>query len=112
LPVHLHQDYLQRPRRRSLLVVGQSGKIEWDLANGSFVHYGPDGAVVERHDFSDHPRNRTYLDELSHFLDAVAGRARAEVGITAAADSLRIALSILESQASGEPVRLQWARAA
>ena len=30
-PVHLHQDYLQRPARRGCEIIGDSGKIETDL---------------------------------------------------------------------------------
>lgn len=104
LPAHLEQDYVQRPRRRFCSVVGERGKIDWDLGKGTLVRYGERGELCESHDFADYPRNQPYLDELAHFLDCVERREAPRVTLRDAMGSLGVALALLESQLTGVPV--------
>jgi predicted dehydrogenase len=67
----IHLDYLQKPARRSLVIIGEKGKIEWD--------YFADFAEV--HFYSGHRRvfhlplgfdaNMMYRDEVAHFIRAI-----------------------------------------
>ena len=103
LPVRLHQDYLQRPGRRALSLIGQTGKIEWNVSDATLEWHGPKGELVERRDYTDFPRNRLFLDELSHFLECVRTGARPDIPLEDGAASLSIALALRESQATGLP---------
>ncbi len=106
LPVRLHQDFVQRPPERRLLVVGERGKLEWSLSGRSLELYGAAGELVERQDYGDFPRNRLFEDELGHFLDCVEHGATPMVDLASGAESLAVALAILESQQSGVPVSI------
>ena len=73
LPVHLQQDYLQRPVSRSCEVLGSRGKVLMDLPSTSVTRY--DGEAGRRQpDLADWNRNEAYQDELRHFLDCVQTR--------------------------------------
>ena len=103
LPIALHQDYLSRPKRRGASFAGDRGRIDWRLDDGTLTLWGTDGNVVEKHDDSAHPRNQLFLDELSEFLTAVRTRRPAGVSLDEGVASLRIALALRASQASGKP---------
>lgn len=47
LPVHLQQDYLQRPPSRSCEVIGDRGKAIMDLSSLSVTRYDQDGKLAE-----------------------------------------------------------------
>ncbi len=106
LPVRLHQDFVQRPAERRLAIVGERGKLEWSLSARNLRRFGPEGELCESHDYSALPRNRLFEAELSHFLDCVERGESPNVSLRSGAQSLAVALSILESQQSGMPVNV------
>jgi len=106
LPVRLHQDFLQRPPERRLVIVGERGKLEWSLSARNLRRFGAEGELCESHDYSELPRNRLFEAELSHFLACVERGESPNVSLQAGAQSLAVALSILESQQSGMPVNV------
>ena len=103
-PVHILQDFIQRPPRRLFQVVGEDGKVDWDLRAATLVLYGRDGDVLESHEFGGLPRNALFEDELRRFLAAVDGKGQVDCSLREGAGSLLMATAILDSQASGQPV--------
>lgn len=110
VPVHVHQDYFQRPKKRELCVVGTRGKLEWSLSEQTLTWWDAEGRVSQHVDYSDFERNQMFVDELTHFLECVDKKASPEVSLRQGADSLRIAAAILESQRTGSPVELDGRR--
>ncbi len=106
LPVRLHQDFVQRPGERRFVLVGDAGKLEWSLSGRSLRRWSATGELCETQDYADLPRNRLFEAELLHFLDCVERDEAPNVSLSAGAESLAVALSILESQASGMPVNV------
>lgn len=106
VPVHLHQDYLQRPPARSCKVVGERGTIVADFAALTVeVVDGATGAA-EAWGFEDFERNRMFLDQLRHFLACVRGEQQPLVPVREGAQSLRMALAARESIETGRTVQL------
>jgi predicted dehydrogenase len=106
LPVRLHQDFVQRPAERRFVLVGEGGKLEWCLTGKSLRRWSATGELVESLDFGELPRNKLFQDELEHFLACVEHGQPPNVSLAAGAESLAVALAILESQASGMPVNV------
>jgi predicted dehydrogenase len=106
LPVRLHQDFVQRPGERRLIIVGDQGKLEWSLSERSLRRFSAAGQLDEQHSYAEFPRNRMFEDELSHFLACVEQGQSPHVSLAAGAESLAVALGILESQRSGMPVSI------
>lgn len=106
IPVHLHQDYLQRPPTRTCKVVGDAGKVVLDFMGLSLTHYGKDGAVVAHSDFSGFERNRLFMDQTRHFLECVGTASEPCVTLRSGAQSLRMALAARQSMETGEIVKL------
>jgi predicted dehydrogenase len=106
LPVRLHQDFLQRPPERRLTIVGERGKLEWSLSARNLRRFGAEGELCESHDYSELARNQLFEAELAHFLACVEQGEAPKVSLQAGAESLAVALAILESQQSGMPVNV------
>lgn len=106
LPVRLHQDFLQRPTERRTVLVGEAGKLEWSLSDKRLRRWSADGQLCESHDYAELPRNSLFAAELAHFLDCVELGTKPPVSLASGADSLAVALAILESQQSGMPVNV------
>jgi predicted dehydrogenase len=94
----LHQDFVQRPKRRRIFVAGDQGSVELLLSSGSFQVFDRAGQVVEKADYADYPRNRLFIDELSEFLSCVERREKPPVDLEDGKRSLEIALALLASQ--------------
>lgn len=102
----IHIDYLQRPPSRSLKIVCERGKIEWD--------YFSDRAVVWRESGSEHPiplpsgfeRNSLYRDEVEHFIRAIRGEEQNRIPLASAVAALDLSLAALASLEGGSSVPL------
>ena len=105
LPIHLQQDYVQKPPVRQCEVVGDHGTAVLDFRALSVTVARPDAAPVV-HSFAGFDRNQMFVDEVTHFLDCVRTRERPIVDLREGAKSLRIALAVKESMASQTVVRL------
>jgi predicted dehydrogenase len=107
LPVHLQQDYLQRPASRSCEVLASRGRAFMDLPSVSLTRCDGDGVVGESRTWDTWNRNDAYQDELRHFLDCVQTRRTPLVDLVGGMASLRMALAARESIATGRVVELE-----
>ena len=106
VPVHIHQDYLQRPPARRCMVLGDAGKIVVDLQELTVRVFGDQGLLSEASDFAGFERNELFLREVEHFLACLRGEEAPQVTVYDGAQSLRMALAVKESLASGLVVEL------
>jgi predicted dehydrogenase len=106
-PVHVHQDYIQRPPGRTCQVIGDAGKILLDFCIPAIMVYNGQGELLEETRFTDFQRNQLFLDELSHFLECVQGKQTPVVTVRDGACSLRMALAAKKSLETRQVVELQ-----
>jgi len=124
VPVSVHQDYLQRPPRRTCDVIGDNGKILVNLAALSVDVFDGEGKQVEATSYAGFQRNQMFTDELKYFLanlrgspgsseavpvlarDTGQGTTGPLVSVREAAHSLRMALAAKESLMTGKVVNL------
>ncbi|MBI4494067.1 MAG: Gfo/Idh/MocA family oxidoreductase [Chloroflexi bacterium] len=103
----VHVDYLRRPPRRGVEVVGEAGVLRWDDASSEVEWYqaGAQSWTVEPAPLA-FTRNQMFLDELAHFLDCVQSGQQPPVGLEDGACVLAMALAALASAESGHLVSL------
>lgn len=103
----IHLNYLERPKRRSLEVIGTEGRLSW-IGDGK----GPERGEVRLHRkdsgsstvlwFSDAvDGNEPYRQVMSRFLSALSGTEVDLPTARAAAESLSVALAACRSAESG-----------
>ena len=107
IPVHVHQDYIQRPPSRTCEVIGDAGKIVIDLRQNALTRFDVEGNLVESAANPEFVRNQLFLDEVAHFLACMEGRESPRVSIRDGAQSLAIALAAKESMSTGRIVDLR-----
>jgi predicted dehydrogenase len=100
-PVHLHQDYLQRPPSRGCEIIGDKGKVTMDISALALTRYDHDGKLAESRRWEGLERNQLFTDELSHFLDCVQTRRKPVTDLSDGICSLRMALAARESLTTG-----------
>jgi predicted dehydrogenase len=106
LPVHLQQDFVQRPPVRTCVIVGDAGKLIMDLNSLLVTQLNARGEVVTQVSFDNFQRNQLFIDQTTHFLDCVEGRARPLVSLEDGISSLRMALAARQSLATGQIVEV------
>ena len=107
IPVHVHQDYVQRPPSRTCQVIGDAGKIMLDFHGLTVKLYDGDGQLVQTDSFEAFQRNQMYLDDLAHFLGCIRGEQEVMVSVRDGAQSLRMALAAKESIETRKAVDLR-----
>ncbi len=103
---HLHLDYLQRSYSRGFKIIGEKGTIVWNFLDHSVKLYDAEKKTWKKMSWENYDFNKTYLDEESHFLDCVAGKAKPLVNGSEGKEDLHLALAALESLETGAPVSL------
>jgi predicted dehydrogenase len=106
VPVHLHQDYLQRPPARTCKVVGDRGTLVVDFVALTVEVFEGAKQPAESFAFAGFERNQMFLDEIRHFLACVRGEEQPLVPVREGAQSLRMALAARESMETGRAVQL------
>jgi predicted dehydrogenase len=106
LPIHLHQDYLQAPPTRQCEVIGDRGRAILDFRAVSVTVHDFSGNPPIVHSFPGFERNQLFMDEVRHFLKCVENRSTPIVDLRAGFQSLRMALAVKRSMATGMPVEL------
>jgi len=111
----VHVDYLRRPPRRSLEIVGEDGVLRWEYNENRILRYAPATRQwqVEEGDRRVQ-RNDMYLAELRHFAACVRGeierplidgeQGAAVLGITLAALKSSMTGRAIDLLAEGEPL--------
>jgi predicted dehydrogenase len=117
----LHLNYVQRPPRHTLEIVGTQGTLRWDNADGMLqLHKFP----APFGSYSDHPpaavietfsppegfeRNQLFLSQMRHFIETVRGEAQPLCTLEDGVMALRLALAAKESQRLGRTIFLPCA---
>lgn len=105
-PVHLHQDYVQRPARRTCNIIGERGRIDVDVLGLTVKVYERSGDLAQCHEFRGFQRNELFLAQTRCFLSCIESGEQAVVTVDDGAQSLRMALAAKESLEKGIVVDL------
>jgi len=115
----LHLNYVQRPPRNTLEIVGTNGTLRWNNADGILNFYNMPTAFGT---FSDNPpapivetfappegfeRNQLFLAQTRHFVEVARGESEPVCSLEDGARALRLALAARESQEAGKVIQLQ-----
>jgi predicted dehydrogenase len=115
----LHLNYVQRPGRHQLEIVGTDGTLRWDNADGilhSFKMTAPFGSYSNQppapvyETFSPpegFERNQLFLAQTRHFVETASGESEPRCTLADGVQALRLALAAQESQKSGRVVHLK-----
>jgi predicted dehydrogenase len=114
----MHLNYVQRPPRHTLEIVGTDGTLRWDNADGIlYLHQMP----APFGSYSDNPpasviqtfappegfeRNQLFLSQTRHFIQTVQGESEPVCSLEDGIMALRLALAAKESASIGNVIHI------
>lgn len=101
MALSLRMDYLQKPRRRSGVVYGEKGWLEYDLVDLSVKTSEGEYFAWEGFD-----RNKMFIDEMANFIKCVKDGTETDIPLSEGLKSVRLAESILESLDQGKEIKV------
>jgi predicted dehydrogenase len=116
----LHLNYVQRPPRHTLEIVGTEGTLRWDNADGILQF---SRASASFGSFSDHPpapilqtfsppegfeRNQLFVAQMCHFIETARGESEPLCTLEDGIRALELALGAIQSQSTSQIV--SWSR--
>lgn len=99
-------DYVQRPRRHELEIVGTRGTVRWSEAEGSVELRRQGAARLLFRTPVGFSRNTMFRDEMRHFLACLEGKERPQCPLADGIAALRIAVAARRASESGRSVAL------
>lgn len=118
----VHVNYFQRPPVHRLEIVGTSGTIRWDNADGVLQLYKmpatfgsfsdqPPAPVLETFSPSEgFERNQLFLAQTRHFIEVARGEAEPICNLDDGVKALNLALAAYESVSIGKVIQFQEAQ--
>jgi len=112
----VHLNYVRRPPRHTLEIVGTQGMLRWDNANGVLqlqkfpAHFGsysdnPPAPIIETFSPPEgFERNQLFLSQTRHFIETARGESEPVCRLEDGVMALRLALAAGESQRSNRVV--------
>lgn len=101
MSLSLRMDYLQKPRRRSGIVYGEKGWIEYDLVELSLKTSNGDNF-----NWKDFDRNKMFVDEISNFFYSIKNARETDIPLKEGLKSVRLAESILKSLHQNKEIKV------
>ncbi|MEQ8247502.1 MAG: Gfo/Idh/MocA family oxidoreductase [Alphaproteobacteria bacterium] len=106
IPVTVGLDFLQKPPRRFLHLVGESGVIHWDYYDNLVIVEEAAGGLKRIHEFPGFARNAMFEAEIRNFLDAIQGRGNVRIAIEDGIAATEVCLAARDSMNSGRAIDL------
>ena len=106
----VHLDYLKRPPKHNLEIIGAQGTLCWDNTDGAVKLYQAEVGKWETIPAPDEfERNHLFLNEMKHFLEIVRGNTQPVCSLADGLVALELALAAHRSSKTGQIQRLEAA---
>jgi len=117
----VHLNYVQRPPRHTLEIVGTQGTLRWDNADGvlqlqkfpaTFASYSdlPPAPIIESFSPPEgFERNQLFVSQARHFIETALGESEPVCGLEDGIMALRLALAARLSSAEGSVIEFSQA---
>jgi predicted dehydrogenase len=105
-PVHIHLDFLQKPARRYIHIVGEKGSLVFDYPTNELEIRLSSSTQPEKTVFDQFQRNGMFLQEVAAFIASVKNRTRTPIPLEEGLTTLAICLAAKRSLVTGNPEEL------
>jgi predicted dehydrogenase len=101
-PVHIHLDFLQKPARRYIHIVGEKGSVIFNYCTNELEINLLSGSGSKKIVFDAFQRNDMFLQEVSAFIGSVRNRTQPPISLEDGITTLRICLAAKRSLVTGQ----------
>jgi predicted dehydrogenase len=100
-------DFVQRPYRRWLQVVGSEGTLEWEFLSNEVRRFTSNAPAWEQaFSAAGYDAGDSYVDELQHFARVVRREEAPAIDLAHAMHVLAVGIAAHESSASGQRIAI------
>lgn len=104
---NVYLDYIEKPTKHTLSIIGEQGTIYWDSIDGSARLFSGDTCIEECHVPPNFERNSMFLYLIDHFIKCINGTELPSCTLHDGIQTLKIALAARQSAMEGKEVFLQ-----
>jgi predicted dehydrogenase len=105
----VHLDYVQRPHKHFLEIIGTEGTINWDYVTGTMQVYYPTKDQPENYKLpAGYERNDMFLGQMRHFLAIINGEKIPCCSLMDGIMAQQLANAVIESDRVKCVVRFDW----
>jgi predicted dehydrogenase len=101
-PVHIHLDFLQKPSRRYVHIVGEKGSIIFNYCTNELDIHLLSSGETRKVVFDNFQRNDMFLQEVSDFINSIRNRTHPPISLEDGITTLRICLAARRSLVTGQ----------
>ena len=106
--VSVYLDYIERPPRHELNIIGNSGSITWSQNDGNAVLYSARrNQSVTYHLPKNFERNTLFLNEMKHFLACIEGCEKTRCSLTEGLYTLRVIDAVKRAAKNKHEVKIE-----
>lgn len=103
----IYLDYIERPPRHDLSIIGNKGKITWDNSSGIAHIFSNENANVQvLQPEPEFERNSMFLQEIKHFIDCIQNNNLPACTFQDGISALEIGLAVKKSSLEKQEVQL------
>ena len=96
-PVHIHLDFIQKPPKRYINIVGEKGNLFLDLISNELILNSEGSSSSKSFHYKDFNRNDMFLEEIKEFVECLHNKKNTSIPIDDGECVLKICLDILDS---------------
>lgn len=94
----VHLDYIQRPQKHSLEIIGTEGTIYWDYIAGTLQVFHATSNEPDIYNLPEgYQRNHMFLDQMRHFLAVIQGEQKPNCSLFDGIKAQQLAMAVIES---------------
>lgn len=108
LPVNIHLDFLQKPMRKFIHVVGETGSLFFDYVKNELVLHMIDRDSPQTISYAGFERNDMFMAEIEEFVNSCKENRPPLIPLTDGAAVLTICLAAKRSIKTRDVQRLEW----
>ncbi|MFA5779075.1 MAG: Gfo/Idh/MocA family oxidoreductase [Elusimicrobiota bacterium] len=102
----VYLDYIEKPARHTLSIIGEQGNIQWDNTDGCAKLFFGGVCAEEYHVPSNFERNTMFLDLVNNFIKCINGTELPLCTLNDGVQALKIALAARQSAMEGREILL------
>lgn len=101
-PVHIHLDFLQKPARRYIHIVGEKGSLQFNYCTNEFEMNLLSPQKTEKFSFAEFQRNDMFRSEVADFIGCIKDRLPSPIPLQEGIATLEICLAAKKSLVTGK----------
>ena len=96
-PITISMSFVQKSPLRKILILGEYGKIEWDISKSELLFDNYEHDIHEKNNYPEFERNQMFIEQLNHVIECIKQKSKSFISLSNVIGGHRTALAIKDS---------------